>query len=108
MQTIINCTPHPITIFGANNEVLLQLPKGETVPRLTQSSQTVQNIAGIPITETVFGETTDLPQQQAGVFLIVSRLVLAANPDRSDLLVPNDMVRDDSGNIIGCKSLARN
>lgn len=108
MQTIINCTPHPITIFGVNNEVIMQLPKGETVPRLTQSSETVQHIAGIPITETVFGETTDLPEQKEGVFLIVSRLVLSANQDRSDLLVPNDMVRDEDDNIIGCCSLARN
>ncbi len=105
---IINCTPHPITIFGANNEVLLQLQKGENVPRLEQSNKTVRHIAGIPITETVFGKTTDMPEQKEGVFLIVSRLVLSANPDRSDLLVPNDMVRDSDGNIIGCKSLARN
>lgn len=65
-------------------------------------------INGVSITESTFGETTDLPERQEGVYLIVSRMILEANKDRSDLLVPNELVRDEAGNIIGCRSLARN
>ena len=35
-------------------------------------------------------------------------MVLEGNKTRQDLLVPNELVRDEQGNIIGCKSLARN
>ena len=42
-----------------------------------------------------------------GVFYIVSQLVKNALPDRTDLLVPAEVVRDGNGNIIGCKSLGR-
>lgn len=104
---LVNCTPHPINIVNENGEILT-LPKGVVVPRLSQSSTVVDNIAGVPITETVFGKTTDLPEEQEGVFLIVSRLVLAGNSHRKDLLVPNQLVRDAEGNILGCSSLARN
>ena len=38
-------------------------------------------------------------------FYIVSQLVKSALPNRSDLLVPAEMVRDEKGAIIGCKSL---
>ena len=105
---IINCTPHPITVVDADNNVILALPKGEVVPRLSQSTKKVAMIKGIPITETTFGETQDLPAPNKGVFLVVSRLVLSANLDRTDLLVPNDLARDSNGNIVGCKSFARN
>ena len=104
----VNCTPHPITLLGADGVVLFTLPKGEVVPRLSQSTKEVEVVEGISITETSFGDTQDLPDTQEGVLLIVSRLVLSGNPDRKDLVVPNELVRDDAGNIVGCKSLARN
>lgn len=37
-------------------------------------------------------------------YYIVSRMVANALPNRKDLLVPNELVRDDQGNIIGCRS----
>ena len=106
-MNIINCTPHPINLISQNGDEI-SLPKGEVVPRLTQSTKQVDTINGISITETTFGETQDLPDYQEGTVLIVSRMILEANKDRNDLLVPNELVRDVGGNIIGCKSLARN
>jgi hypothetical protein len=107
-MTFINCTPHPITLVRENGEVIMTLPKGEVIPRLSQSTKQVDVVNGVSITETQFGETQDLPAPVEGTLLIVSRLVLSANPDRNDLVVPNELVRDADGNIIGCKSLARN
>lgn len=107
-MTFINCTPHSIALVREDGEVIMTLPKGEVIPRLTQSTRQVDVVNGVSITETQFGDTQDLPDAQEGVLLIVSRLVLSANSDRRDLVVPNELVRDDAGNIIGCKSLARN
>ncbi len=107
-MNFINCTPHPIQLLDSDNNLMISLPKGEVIPRLSQSTKQVDVVNGISITETQFGETQDLPESQDGVLLIVSRLVLSANPNRTDLVVPNELVRDGSGNIIGCKSLARN
>ena len=104
----INCTPHAVTVMNDNNEVILSLPKSGLIPRLSQTTQLRYILRNIPITETVFGQTVDLPNPEPYTFLIVSRLVLEANKDREDLLVPNDIVRDESGNIIGCRSFAIN
>lgn len=37
-------------------------------------------------------------------YYIVSQLVKNALPHRRDLIVPAEVVRDDTGNIIGCRS----
>ena len=62
----------------------------------------------IPISSSSYGEVVDLPAPQVGVYYIVSRLVMSACPNRQDLLVPNDLVRDEAGRVIGCRSLANN
>jgi len=41
------------------------------------------------------------------VYYIVSQLVKSALPDRDDLLVPAEVVRDETGRIVGCRSLGR-
>lgn len=38
-------------------------------------------------------------------YYIVSQIVKSALPTRKDLLVPAEVVRDENGNIVGCKSL---
>lgn len=106
-MNFINMTPHPINILDEDNQVIVSLPKGETIPRLSQSTEIVDEVNGVSITETSFGKTQDLPEPNGDLY-VVSRLVLAANPDRDDLVVPNQLVRDDNGSIIGCRSLARN
>lgn len=108
VEQIVNCTPHPIILLSEDEKVILSLPKGEIVPRLSSSTQKVGTIAGVTITRTTFGDVEDLPQAREGTFYIVSRMILSACPQRTDLLVPNELVRDQTGHIIGCKSLANN
>lgn len=107
-MTFRNFTPHEINLLDENQQVIHTIQPEETPIRLSQSTVQVDTIGGVSITETQFGETQNLPEQQNGVYLIVSRLILSANPDRSDLLVPNELVRNEAGHIIGCQSLARN
>lgn len=98
---LINLTPHPINIIDGPT-----LPSSG-VARVSASSETVGSVDGVPIVRQSFGDVEGLPDQVDGMHIIVSRMVAAACPDRADLLVPADMVRDDQGRIVGCRSLER-
>ena len=50
---------------------------------------------------------TGLPEPQEGVIYLTSTLVAQAVPDRTDVLVPADLRRDEAGRIIGCGALQR-
>jgi len=73
-----------------------------------QASSDEMNWDIIPLTETVFGEVEGLPEYKKGTYYIVSSLVAQACPDRSDLLIVNETVRDEQGRICGCKSFSVN
>ena len=107
MSRIRNLTFHTVTIIKSTGEQIIYMPIYPT-PRLSTKTEFIGAIDGVPLTKTVFGEAQDLPDAVQGTYLIVSRMVLAALPNRSDLLVPNELVRDSKGMIIGCKSLAKN
>jgi hypothetical protein len=104
MTKIVNFTPHPITIVDGENKVVRTI---ESSGLIRLASKTVSNgiIGGLPISKTVFGEPEGLPDFVEGTFIIVSQLVKSALPNRTDLLVPAEVVRDGKGNVIGCKSL---
>ena len=60
----------------------------------------------VPLTRTTFGEVQGLPDPADDTLYVVSRLVISAVPDRTDLVSPDGAVRDDQGRIIGCTALA--
>jgi len=104
-QKIINKTPHAVYILKEDNSVLRVFPKSNGMIRVPETNEDIGTIDGIPISCTTWGETTDVPSPKQGTFYIVSQLVRNALPDRPDLLVPKQVVRDNDGNIIGCKRL---
>ena len=110
--TIINLTPHAVNVIGNDNSVAITIPASGNVARCSQTIDIIGNITldsvDIPISSSSYGEVVDLPAPQVGVYYIVSRLVMSACPARQDLLVPNDLVRDEAGRVIGCRSLANN
>ena len=77
------------------------------MPRCEQHEELIGKIDNIQITKQIFGEVTDLPEQEDGVYLIVSRLVATACPNRSDLLIPGPLIRDAEGKVVGCKGLSK-
>lgn len=109
-MTIINMTPHTITVVSAN-EVVATFPS-EGVVRVASKEVVVGDINGIPQTATEYGAVEGLPAQTNDTIYIVSRLVLAAlekaGITRSDLRVPGMQVRNEAGQVVGCKSLALN
>lgn len=106
MTTLINLTPHAINIIGSAGTVTVA-PSG-TVARCSQTSTPAGEVNGIPLSRTVFGEVQGLPAPEEGVLLIVSALVRAALPGRTDLASPGELVRDAAGNPVGCKGLIVN
>ena len=112
MTQLINLTPHDIVILFEDGTTL-KVPTSGTVARVASTNDTVGGVmteAGtIPIKSVAYGEVTGLPpyDPERSVFYLVSSLVAARVPERNDVLVPGDFVRDDKGNIIGCKSLNR-
>ena len=107
-MAVINMTPHAVNIVMGDDVVVI--PASGIIPRCKQDTVqigiAVVDGKEIPITRTVFGAVEDLPPKADGDLLIVSMLVAKACPDRDDLLIPNGIVRDGEGNIIGCTSLA--
>jgi hypothetical protein len=102
-MAIVNLTPHAINLVGDNP--LTIAPSG-TVARCAVTRQQVGAVDGIPVNHTAFGEVTGLPVARTGTYYIVSALVAQACPDRADLLITDDAVRDDAGRIVGCRALA--
>lgn len=108
IMTVINMTPHAVTIVNQDGQIIKSYEKGEGLIRLAVKTVADAPLAdGTPTSKTVYGEPQGLPEYQDGTYYIVSQLVKNALPERSDLLVPAEVVRDENGNIVGCKSLGR-
>lgn len=106
MEKLINMTPHAIGIVDGQNNLIMTIPASGSQIRLKTSTVSAGiEVQGVPVTKTVFGEPEGLPEYVEGTYIIVSQLVKTALPLRTDLLVPAEVVRDASGNILGCKSL---
>lgn len=110
MSTIINLTPHPITIGS------LTLQPAGPPARAGEWVDAAEPIAlddgtAIPTSWVTYTRLEDLPDQEPGVYYVVSLVVAqaaaATHRTTADLLTPGEQVRDAQGRIIGCKSLAR-
>ena len=108
-MNIINLTPHAIT-FVAENEKLVIEPSG-SIARVSSTTEKVGEVTvgnfTIPVTSTVFGQVEGLPDPEKDTVFIVSSLVAGRVPDRKDVFIPNQSIRDDKGRIIGCLSLGK-
>lgn len=104
---MINMTPHAVNIVDNEGNVVKTIPASGQLIRLKAATMRMDNIyfPEIPFSRTVFSSPEGLPEYDVKKFYIVSQLVKSALPDRDDLLVPAEVVRDSEGNIIGCKSL---
>jgi len=107
MTTIINCTPHEIVVVVGDKET--RIPASGIIPRVTTTEKIINTLeiegVEVPVTKSVAGKTEGLPAKINGTYYIVSRVVASSHPDRNDLLIPNGLVRDQDGRIVGCSSL---
>jgi len=103
---LINCTPHEISIHHAGAVTILP-PTGFSI-RCSQINEDDGVIMGLPVNKVRFGYVEHLPPQLEGIYWLASRIVLMAlNGSRPDIIGTGEAIRDDKGNVIGCKGLAR-
>jgi hypothetical protein len=96
---ITNLTPHAITAAGQTFP-----PSGE-LARVAMTTETVGIFAGIPLTSSVSGDVTGLPEPEPETLFSVSAMVRLAVPTRQDVASPGQLLRDESGAVVGCASL---
>jgi hypothetical protein len=132
MTKIISLVPHQIHLIGQEGQTIRTFEPSGQVARVSVETvkAKVDELSDLPITHQKFGDVTGLPKQETyclggidphehqvycgcdqgggGIarYYIVSAMVKAALPKRRDLLVPSDFVRDEKGQILGCKSLS--
>ena len=108
--TITNCTPHDINIVREDGSVVATIPASGILPRCQATTEEVDTVevdgVTIPLTASHFGEVTDLPEASDDTLFIVSRVVADASPARHDLVVPDQLVRNEAGQVVGAKSLS--
>jgi len=106
---LINLTPHVINLHRADGGVMSVHPSGE-VARVSQERTQIGWVRNVPIVTTKPGRVTGLPAFEADedAGYIVSAMVRLALPNRIDLFSPADLVRDEAGNVIGCRALEGN
>ncbi len=109
MIDVINLTPHDVTVMPPSNAEVVNFPASGHFARVRESiGEEVWLDAGIgrvPLQKLTYGEQVDdLPDPSPGVLYLVSRLT-ALSVRRDDLIFPQGELRDDNGQIIGCRGL---
>lgn len=100
----INLTPHVLNVKKTDGTYLTIAPSG-TVARVATSTVTLPPIDGVSVSSVLFGDVSDLPNPVDGVIYITSMLVAQA-AKRADVLSPGSLIRDDSGQPVGCDGLS--
>lgn len=103
---IVNLTPHAITFLREDDSILLTVEPSGQVARADQTRTPVGTIAGIPANKCSYGAVTGLPEPVPGTIYLVSALTAQACPERQDIFIVDDTVRDENGRIIGCRAIA--
>ena len=115
---LVNLTPHDLDVYDeAGEKKISTLPRsGEVARVLTQATKVgeleVSNGHPVPVVETSYGETENLPECQDGTTYIVSIVVAqAVRGQRDDVVAPDtgpqSVVRDAKGNILGVRRFTR-
>lgn len=120
---LVNLTPHPVLLETSNNDGELKrlvLPPAKEVPRLviasgeedpvlvrTESEDTEEITIPVVKGTRASGIEPPPPAPQPGVLYVTSRALAEYLPERSDLVWPEDQIRDVNGSIIGARKLGR-
>jgi hypothetical protein len=101
---IYNTTPHVIRVLDEQGETLLEIPGAKQPLRLPEVVELDEHIGRIPVfRKHVVDGVAPIPFMNT--FYVVS-LPVAQTVKRSDFLVPHELVRDEAGNVIGCRGFA--
>jgi hypothetical protein len=101
-MAFVNLTPHAINVVNGPT-----FPPSGNLARVKSHLGPAEDIDGVPVSVQGFGEVEGLPEPQPNTIFIVSGLVKSRCQDRADVVVPGDQVRNEAGQVVGCKCLVR-
>ena len=122
---IINCTPHDVDIYRTSDcymrdgslylrddedefpQPFRTYPAAKEPARVTFAQDPAGMAEGIIFYRWYLDKTVNLPEQMPGTYYIVSKMVAQACPEREDLIFPGTLVRDESGDVVGCIDFSR-
>lgn len=107
MQTdnyeLINLTPHAVNVVRADGRVDVIPPSGNIL-RLPEIREPAGELFGAPVYKKRFDrECLKLPDNAPGRLYIVSAIVKIVSC-RDDFIVPDELVKDPAGRIVGTRS----
>lgn len=109
LKKIVNLTPHTINFVGQDNAIVASIPSSG-VARAAQRREIVDTIMAdgitLPVARCMYGDVQGLPAPQADTIYIVSAITAQAVPERQDVFIVDDSVRDENGRIIGVRGIA--
>jgi hypothetical protein len=106
-DNVVNLTPHDINVIMDDGTTVILPKSSNTSARCSEYVlHTFTDILPVNVVSKKFGDTENLPNYKEGTYYVVSAIVKSANPYRMDLLLVNDTVRNDAGQIVGCKTFA--
>lgn len=124
-MNVINLTPHTINV-RTESGWFESFPPSGLVARVATTMQAVdldlyppavrslaagfgKHEAGeMVIRSSTFGAVTGLPESAEDTVYLVSALVRAAVPHRLDVLSPGELIRNESGQPVGCDGFIAN
>lgn len=105
-MTIVNLTPHPINFLDGDNNPILTVEPSGTIARAKQTRTMCGTIAGIPVNQCAYGTVQGIPEPAKETIYVVSAITAQACPERADVYIVDDSVRNEDGRIIGVRALA--
>lgn len=98
-MTFVNLTSHTINEITSGKE----FPPSGRVARVKSSTVKVAEYDGCPLYASTFGELQGLPDPVEGTVYIVASLALkVVDKDRTDVVAPGNLQRDEHGQPVGC------
>ena len=122
---IINCTPHNINIYNTADcymhngslylregdeehpEPLSVYPAAKEFARAIYVQKPVGTVDGYQIYRLAPRGIISLPDPKPGTYYIVPKMLAQACPERKDLIFPGTVVRNKSGDVVGCIDFSR-
>lgn len=107
---IINLTPHTVNVISESGETVKEYPASGMFARAFQTEAHIGELEGVELVSMTFGAPVGLPDFEEGVYYIVSAILISAarasGRTTADLLLTADPVRNEAGQIIGCRKFA--
>ncbi len=102
---IINLTPHELNIYD-DKALVMAIPPSGRIARIGIEKDLIDTINGIPVFQSKAGEPEGLPDQAENTIFVVSGIFRSVCP-RQDLYQPGELLRNESGQPIGCIGLSQ-